>query len=46
MATAKKSKKSAKHLRKARKLEEQKPLSKLDTPTESLSLNFTKIVTN
>jgi hypothetical protein len=46
MATAKKAKKSAKRLRKGSKLEAQKPLSKLNattTPTESLSLNFTKI---
>jgi hypothetical protein len=43
MATAKKAKKSAKHLRKARKLEEQKPLSKGSLPTESVSLPFNKI---
>jgi hypothetical protein len=43
MATAKKAKNSAKHLHKARKLEEQKPLTKGTVPTESLSLNFTKI---
>jgi hypothetical protein len=45
MATAKKSKKTTKGLRKGSKLEEQKPLTKLDVPSESLSLNFTKIVT-
>jgi hypothetical protein len=45
MATAKKSKKTAKRLRKGSKLEEQKPLTKLDVPSESLSLNFTKIAT-
>ena len=49
MASAKKAAKSAKHLRKARKPEEQKPLTKLsaptDTPTESIGLNFTKIAT-
>jgi hypothetical protein len=45
MATAKKSKKNAKRLRKGSKLEEQKPLTKLDVPSESLSLNFTKIAT-
>jgi type VI protein secretion system component Hcp len=45
MATAKKAKKSAKHLRKALKLEEQKPLTKLSspTPTDTVSLPFTKI---
>lgn len=43
MATAKKAKKSAKQLRKGRKLEEQKPLTKLDVPSETLSLNFTKV---
>jgi hypothetical protein len=45
MATAKKSKQTTKRLRKGSKLEEQKPLTKLadPTPTESLSLNFTKI---
>ena len=45
MATAKKAKKSAKHLRKAGKLEEQKPLTKLSspTPTETVSLPFNKI---
>jgi hypothetical protein len=45
MATAKKAKKSAKHLRKARKLEEQKTLTKLSspTPTETVSLPFNKI---
>ena len=45
MATAKKSKKTTKRLRKGSKLEEQKPLTKLDVPSESLSLNFTKIAT-
>ena len=45
MAIAKKSKKTTKRLRKGSMLEEQKPLTKLadPTPTESLSLNFTKI---
>jgi len=45
MATAKKATKSAKHLRKARKLEEQKPLSKLSAPapTETVSLPYGKI---
>ena len=45
MATAKKSKNTAKRLRKGSKLEEQKPLTKLDVPSESLNLNFTKIAT-
>jgi hypothetical protein len=40
MATAKKAKKSAKHLRKALKLEEQKPLTKASLPAESVSLPF------
>jgi hypothetical protein len=43
MATAKKSKKTAKRLRKSTKLEEQKPLSKLDAPTESLSFPYGSI---
>jgi hypothetical protein len=43
MATAKKAKKSTKRLRKGSKLEEQKPLTKLDVPSETLSLNFTKV---
>jgi hypothetical protein len=43
MATAKKAKKSAKHLSKARKLEAQKPLTKGSLPTESVSLPFSKI---
>jgi len=43
MATAKKAKKSTKRLRKGSKLEEQKPLTKLDVPTESVSLPFGKI---
>ncbi|MGD0426952.1 MAG: hypothetical protein ABSC10_09545 [Candidatus Acidiferrales bacterium] len=40
MATAKKAKKSAKHLRKARKLEEQKALTKFTAPAESVSLPY------
>jgi hypothetical protein len=43
MATAKKSKKGAKRLRKGSKLEEQKPLTRMSTPTESVSLPFGKI---
>jgi hypothetical protein len=46
MATAKKSKKSVKRLRKGSKLEEQKPLTKFDVPSETITLNFTKIATS
>jgi len=45
MATAKKSKKTAKRLRKSTKLEEQKTLTKLDAPTESLSFPYGGIQT-
>jgi hypothetical protein len=40
MATAKKSNKSTKRLRKVSKLEEQKPLTKGSLPTDSVSLPF------
>jgi hypothetical protein len=43
MATAKKSNKTAKRLRKGQKLEEQKPLTKGSLPTESVSLPLSKI---
>jgi hypothetical protein len=42
MAIAKKSKKTARRLRKSSKLEEQKPLTKLSAPTE-ISLPYNKI---
>jgi hypothetical protein len=40
MATPKKSHKTAKALRKGRKLEAQKPLTKLSVPTEAISLPY------
>jgi type VI protein secretion system component Hcp len=45
MATAKKAKKSTKHLSKARKLEAQKPLTKVaaSAPTETVTLPYGKI---
>jgi type VI protein secretion system component Hcp len=45
MAAIKKVKRNAKHLRRGKKLEEQKPLTKVaaPTPTETMSLPYSKI---
>jgi hypothetical protein len=40
---AKKARKSVKRLKKSKKLEATKPLSGGERPTESVSLNFTKV---